>query len=250
MAIVALLAVGAILQSAAWALWTIIFVGFGVFVAGVFDVARLAVRAPLGGRRYGMVLVGAVGVIVLFGAFQPVMAHVVEPFSSPTITMAPTLEPGDHFFVDKRRRALKRGDVVVFRVPWARQMLRIKRAVALAGDTVEMRDGALFVNGSAIASRQVGTANRKDGVYEEWEEAVESHAYRVLRIPRGSRSTFGPVTVPAGHFFMVGDNRDRNNDSRLYDSIPLDMIVGRASFIWWSREPAGDVRWDRMGRRL
>jgi hypothetical protein len=141
MSFLALLAVGAILQSAAWALWTISIVAFGVFVVGVLDVVRLAVLAPLRGRRYSMVLVGAVAVIVLVGGLQPVKAHVVEPLRSPTITMAPTLEPGDPFFVDKRPRALKRGDVVVFRVPWTQQMLRVKRAVALAGDSIEMAGG-------------------------------------------------------------------------------------------------------------
>jgi signal peptidase I len=159
--------------------------------------------------------------------------------------MAPTLTEGDRFLIDKRQRPLRRGDVVLLRVPPNLSLghdLRVKRAVALAGDTVELREGTLLVNGGEVPARRIAGL--------EWEETLDGRRYRVLRHPVGVRATFGPITVPPGHFFMMGDNRDENSDSRRYSTIPLDMVIGRAVGIWWSRAPQGGVRWDRIGRRL
>lgn len=196
-------------------------------------------------RRRRVIALSAVALLLLLGALQPVRAHVVDSFRSPTRSMLPTLDVGDHFLVDKRFGELRRGDVVLFRVPphlSAGNDLRVKRAVALAGDTVELREGALLVNGAPVSSRQVAAG--------EWEEALDRRSYHVLRRPGGPRSTFGPATVPPGQFFMLGDNRDDNNDSRLYGPIPVEMVVGRATRIWWSRAPESGVRWGRLGQRL
>jgi signal peptidase I len=248
-----LLAVGATLEVVPWAMWTICLLVLGVFVAGVVDVGRLARRTPAGRQRWPRALLGALAVTLLVIGFQPIRANALESFRSPTNTMLPTLAQGDWFFVDKRVRPLQRGDVVVFSIPsrlTSEYALRVKRAVALGGDTVELRNGNLIVNGTPVNTRQVGTVKLQDGVYEEWEEAMGARTYRVLRVPGGSLSTFGPVTVLAGHFFMLGDNRDRNHDSRMYESMPLDTVVGRAIWIWWSQAPDGHLRWDRFSRRL
>ena len=191
-----------------------------------------------------IVIASGAGLACVLAVGTAVAARVVESHRSPTRTMAPTLTAGDRFLVDRRQRPLRRGDVVMFRVPPNLSVgydLRVKRAVALAGDTVQLRAGTLLVNGRLVPARQLGPL--------EWEETLDGRSYRVLRHPGGARATFGPVTVPAGHFFMMGDNRDENNDSRLYGSIPLQMVMGRAVWIWWSRDPqGGGVRWQRLGR--
>ena len=204
------------------------------------------------GRFFGVVsrgwrrltMAAAAGLVCLL-AVGTALAYVVEPHRSPTRTMSPTITVGDRFLVDKRKRPIRRGDVVLFRVPPNLSIghdLRVKRAVALAGDTVADARGTLLVNGREVPARPVGAL--------EWEETLDGRSYHVIRHPGGERSSFGPVTVPAGHFFMLGDNRDENNDSRRYSTIPVDMVIGRAVWIWWSRAPEGGVRWDRLGRRL
>jgi signal peptidase I len=194
--------------------------------------------------RRAVVATGA-GMVCVLAVGTALAGRVVETHHSPTRTMAPTLTVGDRFLVDRRQRALRRGDVVLFRVPPNLSLghdLRVKRAVALAGDTVEMREGTLLINGRDVPARRVD--------WLEWEETLDGRRYRVLRHPVGVRATFGPVTVPTGHFFMLGDNRDQNNDSRLYSTIPVQMVIGRAVGIWWSRDPEHGIRWDRVGRRL
>jgi signal peptidase I len=255
------LGIVAVLRSSPWATWAFALVALGSTAAAVVDVGLLARRTPANRRRWALALVGVPALGVFFGGLRPVQAHVIDSFR--TIgTMLPTLTSGDRVLMDKRRRLPRRGDVVLFRFPpppAAEYVQRAKRIVALAGDTVEMRRGTLLVNGSAVAARRLVTltlpaanvhVRRSDDRYEEWEETLESRRYRVLRVPGGERSSFGPVAVPPGHFFMLGDNRDNNNDSRVYGPIPYDSIIGRALWIWWSHRPDGGVRWDRLGQRL
>jgi signal peptidase I len=260
--VLVLLALAPVLHGVAWAVGALGILQLGLFVGAIVHVGHLVRRTPAGQVRWGLALGGALALTLLLGASRPVKAHLVESFRSPTGTMLTTLAIGDHFFVDKRRAALARGDIVVFRFPPAPAVeyaVRVKRVVALAGDTIEMRDGVLLVNRTPVAARPLGTVRLpaasiyvrpKDDLYQEWEEALEARRYRVLRVPGGRRSSFGPVTVPVGSFFMLGDNRDNNNDSRLYDVIPLDSVIGRAVWIWWSSAPEGGVRWERLGRRL
>jgi signal peptidase I len=255
------LALVAILRSWPWAAWVCGILALASFVAAVVDLGRRARRTPPGRRRWALALAGIPALAAFFGGLQPVQAHLVDSFS--TIgTMLPTLASGDRVLMDKRKHAVRRGDVVVFRFPPApapAYVQRAKRVVGLPGDTVELRDGTLLVNGTAVPARPLGVVTmpaanlhvrRPDDRYEEWQETLDARTYHVLRVPGAERSSFGPVTVPPGHFFMLGDNRDNNNDSRLYGPISLDAIIGRALWIWWSSGPNGGLQWDRLGRRL
>lgn len=243
-----LLAVAAALRPVPWAVAAICGGALIWFAAAVADAARLARRTRGVARRLAVALATLVPVVVVLGAYRPVEANLLRSFRSPTSTMAPTLTIGDHFVVDLRRPPLRRGDVVVFQASpkdASEPSLRTKRVIGLAGDTVELRDGTVLVNGAALPARQ-----RRPGPPQEWEETLDGRRYHVLRLPGAPRSTFAPITVPAGHFFMLGDNRDDNNDSRRYGPIAVDMVIGRVVWIWWSRAPDGTARWDRLGRRL
>lgn len=169
-------------------------------------------------------------------------SSVVQAFWVPSGSMLPTIQIGDHIFVNKlaydarvpwigtelfRTGDLKRGDVVVFVSPVDGKTDLIKRVVAIAGDRIEIRAKRLYVNG---------------------EPAPDSHAYFADADvkPIGPRDNYGPVTVPKGKFFVMGDNRDRSYDSRFWGFANVDDIKGKATFIYWSRDH-GWPRFDRFG---
>jgi signal peptidase I len=170
-----------------------------------------------------------------------VRSSVVEAFWVPSGSMLPTIQIGDHLFVNKMAYALRlpflgtkvisfgalhRGDIVVFVSPNDAATDLIKRVIAIAGDTVEIRQKKLFVNG---------------------EEVPDSHAhFSDTRVQTAPRDNFGPVTVPPGKFFVMGDNRDQSYDSRYWGFADANTIKGKATFIYWSWD--SDAKWPRWGR--
>jgi signal peptidase I len=190
-----------------------------------------------------------------------------QPFSIPSGSMRPTLLEGDYLFVTKwaygySRHSLpfspnifsgriwegkpKRGEVVVFKFPPNPSLDYIKRVIGLPGDRVQMRGGQLFINGEAVEREKIGEIEDRDvtevdrpvDVYREKlpvgdNEFVE---YETLDL---SPSSLGDDTrefiVPAGHYFMMGDNRDNSTDSRFsVGFVPEENLVGRANIIFFS----------------
>lgn len=164
-------------------------------------------------------------------------ASVVEAFKIPSGSMMPTLQIGDHILVSKLSYGFRlplvaeslwqydrpsRGDIVVFTRPANNDSLDeevginiIKRVVALPGETVEVRNRTVLINGQPL-----------DEPFARWAEGG---------IPEGE---FGPAQVPADHIFLLGDNRDHSKDSRFWDDpfLPLEYVKGRALFIYWSKD--------------
>ncbi len=203
---------------------------------------------------------------------------VVQAFNVPTGSMEGTVLPGDFVIADKltlgprtphwigipgtsigtHLRALKlpgfrpveRGDVVVVEVPVDRQTPYLKRVVAVGGDTVLVRDKRLFVNGQpATEPRRLQHADGR--LFPRGVE--QSGAFEGL----GNRDNFGPLVVPEGEAFLMGDNRDYSFDSRFFGPVPTKNIIGRARWISFSvdsrrssLDPLHRVRWDRLGRNL
>jgi len=168
-----------------------------------------------------------------------VKAFVFQIFHVPTSSMEDTVLTGDRIVVDKFAyaphagpwarflpyRTLTRGDVVVFRDPRDAARDLLKRAVATCGDTVEQRAKGLRVNGFA---RDEPFAVHRD------ETTYSAGAPPVL----AKRDSFGPLTVPEGRFFAMGDNRDDSQDSRFWGSAPATNLEGRAVCVLWSWAPA------------
>ncbi len=174
----------------------------------------------------------AVPVGLLLASPDLLRAHVVQAFRVPSGTMVPTLLVGDHFLADKTLSAedLRRGDVIVFRYPRDTTKNFVKRVVGLPGDTVEIVRKGLLINGEPVEEGYVlyGDPNAVEG-----------------------RDAFGPIEVPAGALFVLGDNRGRSYDSRHWGFVPYGHLIGRAMFVYWSwdRENLG-VRWSRIGKSL
>ena len=188
-------------------------------------------------------------------------SFLVEPFQIPSGSMKPTLEVGDFILVNKFSYGIRlpvidkkvievgdpqRGDVMVFRYPSDPNVNYIKRVVGLPGDQIRYTsDKKLFVNGQLIAEQLVGTEPGTLGSAELYKEKL-GEVEHLIRKEMG-RYRMPPDqqwVVPAGHYFMMGDNRDNSNDSRYWDdpNIPKELhgmvpdknIVGKAFAVWMS----------------
>ncbi|SRR5688572_13500711 len=180
-------------------------------------------------REYFESIVVAV-ILALF-----IRTFVVQAFKIPTGSMEPNLLVGDHLLVNKfifaptastverlllPMRPLQRGDIAVFKFPEEPERDFIKRVVGLPGDTIELKQRQVFINGAKV-----------DEPYAHYlfpqGEGDESTVFDV-------RERYGPVTVPADHYFMMGDNRDNSQDSRYWGFLPAHYVKGRALMIYWS----------------
>ena len=171
-------------------------------------------------------------------------AFVIQAFRIPSESMVPTLLKGDFLFVNKFEygpkipfthirlpgiRSPHRGDVIVFQYPRNPQQDFIKRCIATGGQTLEVRNKLVIVNGDTLS------------------EPYAIHIDPTIR-PAGYdyRDNFGPLTVPKGELFMMGDNRDNSNDSRFWGTVKMDYVKGHAMFIYWSWD--GEKHWPRWNR--
>jgi len=196
--------------------------------------------------------VEAIVVAVLLALF--VRTFIVQAFKIPSGSMLPTLQIGDHLLVSKfsygvrlpvigtsliSRQGPAQGDVVVFRFPRDRSLDYIKRVVAIGGDTIEVRDKQVFLNGQQVENPHAHFTTRE-----------------IMSAAAGPRDNFGPVTVPDGKIFVMGDNRDNSYDSRFWGFVDLQDVLGKALIIYWSWDVDKSlfsidrytsIRWDRLG---
>ncbi len=171
-------------------------------------------------------------------------AFVIQAFRIPSESMRDTLLVGDFLFVNKFEfgpkipfthvrlpglRQPRRGDVIVFQFPQDPSKDFIKRCVATGRQTIEIRNKQVYVDGVAL------------------KEPYVIHTDPNVRAPgMDYRDNFGPLTVRPGELFMMGDNRDNSNDSRFWGTLDMDMVKGRAMFLYWSWD--GERNWPRWGR--
>ena len=224
-------------------------------------------------REYAESILVAV-ILALF-----VRTFVFQAFKIPTGSMKPNLLVGDHLLVNKfifaptasaierallPVRDIERGDVVVFKFPEEPDRDFIKRVIGLPGETIEVREKKVYVNGTPL-----------DEPYAHYLDPVStlSDLHEVTSFD--VREKYGPVTVPPDHFFVMGDNRDNSQDSRYWGFLPRSYVKGRALLLYWSYEagleeyrmsagPLGAVkaigsvfvhfftrtRWERMFRQI
>ncbi|MEO1483114.1 MAG: signal peptidase I [Myxococcota bacterium] len=212
----------------------------------------------------------SVGVAVLVALL--LRAFVLEAFKIPSGSMIPTLSIGDQIFVNKMVYGIripftsirlidfsepKRGEVIVFICPCPDHVDFIKRVVALPGDTVEVRDSVVYINGDPLprtGGESISYWDRtEDGRWYEaravrYTERNGDIEYDVLLDEGADRSfdDFGPKVVPDGEVFVMGDNRDHSWDSRAWGGVPLSNVLGRSMFVWWSWGQSG-LDTDRLG---
>ncbi len=201
-----------------------------------------------------------------------IRAYVIEPFRIPSASMVPSLLVGDFIAAYKwpygnpgsvgvwlsenqapsEAGRPARGDIVLFRFPRDPQFVYIQRVIGLPADTVRYQDNGLYINGERAGRKFISSmemAGRGGGyVLDVYEETINDRTYRIGLTKDGAPSEPFETTVPAGHYFVMGDNRDRSNDSRYWGFVPETHLVGRPVAIWFSFDPqTNSVRTERMG---
>lgn len=202
-----------------------------------------------------------------------------QPFNIPSGSMTPTLMVGDYVFAAKYAYGYGRysfpfspswmsgrafaaepeqGDIVVFRTPKDTSVDYVKRVVGLPGDRIQMRQGHLILNDRpvtrvALKETLAGTACGGELKVKRWRETLPSGAsYETYDcVENGSLDNTGVFTVPPGHFFALGDNRDNSSDSRMMSAIgfvPMDNLVGKVTRIIWSLDEDGEPHMERLGK--
>jgi signal peptidase I len=173
-------------------------------------------------------------IAVIFVNFARIF--VFQAFKIPTGSMEDNLKVGDHIIVNKfiygagtslanllPLREIRRGDIIVFRYPLGPETDFVKRVIGLPGDTVEVRDKQVYINGRKL-----------DEPYVTHLDSQIYPAQDALPEPYRSRDQFRPYHVGEGQYFAMGDNRDRSSDSRYWGTVPRSMIKGRAFLVYWS----------------
>lgn len=235
----------------------------GVVATATADAYRLARRTK---SNYEPTSCNSLGLYVLLGLLIQgssmgytlhVRSSLFEAFRVPAASEYPTIIPGDRILVDKttyRKTAPERGDTVLFKPPDENWRIHyIKRVVAVAGDTVEIRDGFVRINGEKLPCEAVAPSGidasevKVDGRVlkgDFFEETSGTRKYTIFLAARDGATALNcaPQVVPAYHCFVLGDNRNYSLDSRHFGPIPYAAIEGRADYIYWPADT-----WTRFG---
>lgn len=209
------------------------------------------VRAGLSRARpfAGAVIVGTLVALSL-------RAFVLEPYRIKSDSMAPSLVAGNIVVAFKSSYAVRlpgsthelirfhpplRGDVVVITVPGRGKTTHVKRVVAIEGDRVELRQGKVLVNGEELRYEKISPGKSpyasRDGAAVAWESSLNGARYQILT---SEAIDYGPIDVPPGHFFALGDNRVESVDSRAWGPLPYSCLAGKLALVWASLRRGDD----------
>lgn len=208
-------------------------------------------------------------VIALLVVFA-VRSSIIEPFKIPSGSMIPTLFVGDHIFVNKSAYGLKlpfsdwvghpitlvkkdppkRGDIIVFTYPKNHKLNFIKRVVGVPGDVIEIQKRQLYINQTLVEQKQLDGETAKkiftslnDPKFTQdnitiYEQKLDTNKPPfTMQMDKSNflgGDSFGPISVPPGKLFVMGDNRDYSNDSRFWGFVPFEFVKGKAVMIWFS----------------
>jgi signal peptidase I len=232
-----------------------------------------------------LVALGLTALVLLSASPFLFRALLFQPFNIPARSMIPTFMVGDYLFVSKYAYGYSRytwpfsstpfsgriwgaeparGDVVVFLLPKDNSTVYVKRIAGVPGDRIQMKDGLLYINDVPVKRERLADFVGEDpcgsdaAKVKRWRETLPSGvSYETLDcVDNGFYDNTPIYTVPAGHFFMLGDNRDNSTDSRMLSAIgyvPLENIIGRASMIFFSIDTADNaskVRTERIGQMV
>lgn len=205
------------------------------------DAAMIAWTRPRGASRQPIRWYGYLGVIALslllnMGMSELAKTQLVQAVRMPSVSMSPTLLVGDFIFVDKRRgggSTPQRGEIVIYTSSASASDMFAKRVVGLPGETIELRDKQLWVDGRLIPEPY----------------ALHSDP-ATLPVTESPRDNLAAVRLGPAEVFLMGDNRENSADSRFTGPVPVAAVRGRAILIYLSIDASYGIRWGRIGRRL
>ena len=203
-----------------------------------------------------------------------IRTFIIQAFKIPSGSMLDTLQIGDHILVNKFIYGIKipfihktlipikdpkKGDIIVFIYPIDKRDF-IKRVIAVGGDTLEIKDKKIYINGEWTGEKKyerfespdiIPSIIARDKFEEIWLDQLNRFGDLESMDSRFIKDNFGPITIPKGKLFVMGDNRDNSHDSRFWGFVPLDAVLGKAVIIYWSWDSEHfGVRWNRIGRIL
>ncbi len=265
--------------------WVLVPATLILFVVCLLDIViwKQHKRAKTGEIAQENALIGlSYDILPILAVVVIVRAFLIEPFNIPSDSMVPTLQTGDYILVNKFSFGVRlpilntkiidsgephRGDVAVFRFPKNPSISFIKRVIGLPGDKIVFDEGTLTINGERISKTPLST-EMGDSTYERfYREVMGTHTHTIREVveawsagsPQAEfvKSVEGgkfaansghhwEVTVPAGNYFMMGDNRDNSDDSRFWGFVPEENLSGRAFYIWAHKEPG--LHWPSFSR--
>jgi signal peptidase I len=245
------------------------------------DAPAVRQRSVVGTLLLVIVLV-PLAIAVLFSPLL-IRTFLFQPFNIPAGSMKPTLLVGDYIFVSKYSYGYnrysfpfspplalisdrvfasepERGDVVVFRLPKDPSIDYVKRVIGLPGDRIQMVNGVLHINGTPVKREQIEDfvetdENGREAHIKQWRETLPngvSHSTLDM-IENGFYDNTKEYRVPAGHYFMMGDNRDNSSDSRVENAVgyvPAENLIGRAQIMFWSVDEKGHIRSERLATKV
>lgn len=168
-------------------------------------------------------------VVVVFLIMWPIREFLIEPFQIPTVSMVPTIEVGDRVFAEKvsfkKDGYVEPGEIVTFKDPGDKDITLIKRVIAVEGQTVDLRDGHVYVDGKQL-----------DEPYTHGKPSVPSNA------TLSGQPIEYPLVIPAGYIWVMGDNRTNSADSRYFGPVPYADITGHAFVTYWPLNRMGKLQ--------
>ena len=248
----------------------LVLTAFTFLALGIVLVARLSLR-----DRYtqtnSVVLEQARSYAGILFIIWVIRSFIIQPYVVPTGSLEPTIEPGDFILVSQfsygvRAPVLgdtlipvdspKRGDIALFRWPENKDVLFVKRVIGIPGDHIVYKDKMLYVNDkpatqSFIANDYHMEDNGTMSMITTKEENLLGTTHPIQQYAGVVDQHSIDVLVPAGHYFMMGDNRDNSNDSRAWGVVPERNLVGKAQRIWMSIQTNPlTIRWNRIGKLI
>ncbi|MCJ7602473.1 MAG: signal peptidase I [Desulfobulbaceae bacterium] len=219
-------------------------VGFAYFIYCLLDAVKIARENKFGYqlKKYNKWYVYLACWVVASLIIQPITEvsikkNIIQAYKIPSGAMIPTLLPGDHILVDKfiyKNHEPQRGDIIIFPYPVNPSQAFVKRLVGLEGDKIEIKDKQLYIN---------------DEKYTE--SYIVNSDPNVMPAEVAPRDNFGPIVVPSGKYFVMGDNRDNSHDSRFWKFVEKSTVEGKVKSLYWSWDKeAFNVRWGRIGKSI